>query len=270
MYFWIAILALAISFASVKPLLNFLTNAGFTAKNFKGNEVPVGTGLLWGWVLLACTALIGLVGSLLGDVTNIMNELYILAALVAGVTLLGFIDDASKDIKEKGIRAHVKAFINGKLTSGFLKAAGGFIIALIIATHFESAPSMILLNALIIVLCMNFINLLDLRPGRALVAYIILTNVAMIAVFAGNGMETFSWHFWGIFLAPASAIFFSEIRAQSMLGDTGSNTLGAVLGYVIAANFESDIKFVILAVLLTFNLFADRVSITKLLERGKV
>lgn len=270
MFFWIAVLALAISFASVGPLLNFLREAGFTAKNFKGSEVPVGTGLLWGWVLLACTALIGLVGTLVGDVAGLINELYILAALVAGVTLLGFIDDTAKT-EERGLRSHIRAFFNGKITSGFLKATGGLVISLIIATHFTSSPQLIILNALIIGLFMNFINLLDLRPGRALVTFIILANMVMVASFFSSGMSlSFSWAFWGIILAPASAIFLSEIRGQSMLGDTGSNTLGAVLGYVVIANFETDIKVAVLIFLLAFNFIADRVSITKLLERGKV
>lgn len=269
MFFWISLLALAISFMSVKPLLNFLSSSGFTAKNYAGNDVPVGTGLLWGWVLLVCTALIGLVGTLVADVSAFMSELHVLAALVAGVTLLGFIDDSSRDINEKGFRAHVKAFLNGKLTSGLLKAAGGLVMSVIIAAHFTNSPLIIVLNALIIGLFMNFINLLDLRPGRALATFMVLTNIIMIATFVNNGMLDISWNFWGIFLAPATAIFLSDMRGQSMLGDTGSNTLGAILGYVTIVNFDTNIKVAVLFALLAFNIIADRISITGALEKRK-
>lgn len=269
MFFWIALISLVISILSIKPLLRFLSDAGFTAKNFEGKKIPIGTGLLWGWVFLLSMAVMVLAGNnFIGDVSLAMGELNVIGILLAGSLLLGFIDDRGST-EERGFRGHLKAFLSGKITTGFIKAAGGLILAVVVASSVTSSVYMLVINAIVIVLAMNAVNLLDLRPGRALASYLVLSIVLMGSALTLTSNLSLAWHFWGIFLAPALALLPSDLRGESMLGDTGSNAMGAILGYMAAVTFGSVVKVAIIIALLVFNVTADRISLTGLLEKRK-
>lgn len=267
MFFWITLLALTISFALVRPLLNFLSNAGFVAQNYKGIKIPVGTGLLWVEVFLVCIAVAGILNYFIDEIFYFSKDFYVMATLILGSSLVGFIDDRSSSI-EKGLTAHFKALFKGKVTTGFIKATSGLILAVIAALNLSNSLELVIVNTLIIALFMNAINLLDTRPGRALISYTCLLVFLVLGTLLIEDTEIgTAWHLWGVFLAPGIALLPSDIRGKSMLGDTGSNMLGAILGYLFAASFGIDAKIAILIVLIVFNIIADRFSITKLLEK---
>ncbi len=86
----------------------------------------------------------------------------------------------------------------------------------------------VIADALLIALAANLGNLLDRAPGRtikvALVAYV------PVALLLGTGAV-------GIAVAPvmgaALGVLPEDLRERLMLGDTGANVLGAVLGVAI-------------------------------------
>lgn len=270
MFFWLAILAVIISFILVKPLLNFLSNAGFVAKNYKGMEIPTGTGILWIWVFFICLAIIGVYSIYTDDNSYFPMEFYVLAVLITGALFLGFADDRSSRTSERGFGAHLKALFKGRLTTGFIKAAGGIVIATVIALSLSDSLHLLIVNSLIIALFMNAVNLLDTRPGRALISFLVLYVIIIGSVLlVEKTVLDATWNLWGVFLAPAIVLIRSELRGESMLGDAGSNMLGAVLGYMTVASFGTEVKTAVLIALAVFNIFADRVSITKLLEKSR-
>jgi Glycosyl transferase family 2 len=118
---------------------------------------------------------------------------------VALITLIGAADDAWGG-PERGFRAHLAR----RRTTGVLKLVAIPAIGLAATRR----PS----GALLVGLAANALNQLDTRPGRALKAYLALAP----AVRAPARLA--------VLLLPY------DLRERTMLGDAGSNALGALLG----------------------------------------
>jgi hypothetical protein len=159
---------------------------------------------------------------------------------VAGIALLGLADDLWSG-PERGFRAHLRS---GR-TTGALKAAGIPLLAL--------AATRSLSGALLVSLSANGLNLLDTRPGRALKAF-----------FAGAtalGDPTGSYVPVAVLLAPY------DLREMTMLGDAGSNALGAVLGYGSVATFTARGRRLAIAALVGLTIVGETRSLGALIER---
>ncbi|HYX88441.1 MAG TPA: glycosyltransferase [Gaiellaceae bacterium] len=159
---------------------------------------------------------------------------------VAGIALLGLADDLWSG-PERGFRAHLR---RGR-TTGALKAAG---IPLLSLAATRSLPS-----ALLVSLSANGLNLLDTRPGRALKAF--LAGAALV-----RG-PTRAYAPIAVLLAPY------DLREMTMLGDAGSNALGAVLGYGSVATFTARGRRLAVAALAAFTFLGETRSLGETIER---
>jgi UDP-N-acetylmuramyl pentapeptide phosphotransferase/UDP-N-acetylglucosamine-1-phosphate transferase len=235
--------------------------------NYKNITMPVGSGLLYPWVFVLSISIAVMIPGLIGDIRIYQDHLLPLTILIIGSTLVGFIDDVLSKDDTRGLFRHFSNFINGKITSGSIKALFGLVLAFFVSSFLSGLlPSVV--GALIIALSMNAINILDLRPGRALTVYIFLAVILLVVPFALSDTLTSIWHFQLSLIMPAIVLLVSDLNEKSMLGDTGSNTLGAILGFVFIATFDSlKIRLIVLAVLIVFNFVGDRWSITKFIEK---
>ncbi len=77
----------------------------------------------------------------------------------------------------------------------------------------------------VLVLATNLFNLLDLRPGRSVKAFVLLGAALMI----GEG-ELHTFEHLGLFIGPLLVAGVFDLRERAMLGDTGSNLIGALAG----------------------------------------
>ena len=152
------------------------------------------------------------------------------------VTLLGFLDDVYGG-SERGFRAHVRA----RRTTGVLKAVG---IPLVGLWRTRSVS-----GALLVALSANFLNQLDTRPGRCLKAYL----VAAVPLRAPLGRA--------VLLLPY------DLAERTMLGDAGSNALGAMLGLKSVDRFHGWHRWAAIGTLAGLNLLGERTSIGRLVER---
>lgn len=119
-------------------------------------------------------------------------------------------------------------------------------------------------------LCANEINLFDLRPGRALKAYagtLVLSGLVLVVVLQD---------LWGalsvagvvvLSLAPVLAVWSYDVREQGLMGDAGSNAMGAYLGFFIALTMPMPALVVVFVLLLAMNLASERVSYSAFIER---
>jgi len=123
---------------------------------------------------------------------------------IAPVAAIGLADDLWSG-PERGFRAH----LGSGATTGTLKFVGIPLYAL----ARTRSPS----GALLVGLAANVVNQLDTRPGRALKAF------GLGALLLGGAPRRA--------LAVAVLLAPSDLRERAMLGDAGSNTLGAVLGF---------------------------------------
>jgi len=133
----------------------------------------------------------------------------------AGAGLVGAYDDAMGGPGAKGFRGHLAALRRGELTTGAVKIGGIAVAGLASASGLRPrAATDVLLGGAVIAGSANLLNLLDLRPGRAL-------KVGGLAALALGQPG----------VAAASAVLLpGDLGERTMLGDAGANALGAILG----------------------------------------
>jgi hypothetical protein len=155
---------------------------------------------------------------------------------VAAIAALGLADDVWSG-RERGIRAHLTA---GR-TTGVAKLLGIPIVGLL-ATGSVS-------GGLLVAAWANLVNQLDTRPGRALKAY--LAAAALLRAPLG----------------PAVLLLPYDLRERAMLGDGGSNALGAVLGLKSVERFHGRGRWALLVAVAGLNVLGERRSLGALIER---
>ncbi len=104
-------------------------------------------------------------------------------------------------------------------------------------------------GALLVGLAANFLNQLDTRPGRALKAYLI----GALVVRAPLGTA--------VLLLPY------DLREQTMLGDSGSNALGAMLGLSSVSRLTGSGRWLAIGALAALTALGERRSLGELIER---
>jgi hypothetical protein len=155
------------------------------------------------------------------------------------VAVIGLADDLWSG-PERGFRAHLAA----GATTGTLKLAGIPLYALLRTRSLS--------GALLVALAANFLNQLDTRPGRALKAYLALAPAAGAPVGVA------------VLLAPY------DLREMGMLGDAGSNALGALLGLGSVSRLGARSRWSLVAGLAALTLLGERRSLGRLIERTPV
>ena len=156
---------------------------------------------------------------------------------VAAVAALGLADDLWSG-PERGFRGHLRS----RRTTGVLKLVGIPLVGLL-ATRKLS-------GALLVALAANFLNQLDTRPGRALKAY--LVAAPLVGAPAGIAVLLLSY----------------DLREQVMLGDSGSNALGAMLGLSSVSRLTGTSKWLAIGALAGLTLIGERRSLGELIERA--
>ena len=155
---------------------------------------------------------------------------------VALIALIGAADDAWSG-PERGFRAHLRS---GR-TTGVLKLLGIPAVGLLATRRLS--------GALLVGLAANFLNQLDTRPGRALKAYL----AAALPLRAPLGLS--------VVLLPY------DLREMTMLGDAGSNALGALLGLSSVDRLTERGRWVAIGALAGLTLLGEKRSLGELIER---
>ena len=155
---------------------------------------------------------------------------------VALVAVIGAADDAWSG-PERGLGAHLRA----RRTTGVLKLVAIPLVGLVATRRLS--------GALLVGLAANFLNQLDTRPGRALKAYL----GAAAAVGAPRGLA--------VLLLPY------DLREMTMLGDAGSNALGALLGLNSVNRFTGRGRWAAIGALAGLTLLGERTSLGVVIER---
>jgi hypothetical protein len=156
------------------------------------------------------------------------------------VALVGLADDLCSG-PERGVRAHLRAGV----TTGTLKLVGIPLLAL----ARTRSPS----GAVLVALAANGVNQLDTRPGRALKAF--LLGSALLGLRPRRAVAV------AVLLAPY------DLREMTMLGDAGSNALGAVLGFESVRRLAGRRRLGAICALACLNVLGEARSLGALVER---
>lgn len=189
------------------------------------------------------------------------------AVLIAGAAsgAVGFYDDVvgnRPEQKAKGFAGHLGALREGRVTSGLVKIAGVGAAsltasALLARDRPGRGPLDVLLGAGVIAGTANLMNLLDLRPGRALKAGVLIGTP--LALGRGGGVAAGT-------LGAGSALLPSDLGEEIMLGDAGANALGALLGVALAARTGTAGRAAALVVLAGLTAASEKVSFTQVIR----
>jgi hypothetical protein len=188
-----------------------------------------------------------------------------LATAAAGA--FGVVDDLAEDTttRTKGLRGHLGALAQGRLTTGGLKVLGigaSAMLAAAVGTRRRGSVAGhvtdVVVNGALVAGTANLVNLLDLRPGRALKASALLS----LPVAASRGAAG-----TGALLGTAAAAAGDDLRERDMLGDGGANALGAYVGSRWALGAPRAVRVVALGGVVALTLASERVSFSAVIER---
>jgi len=183
----------------------------------------------------------------------------LLAALATG--FVGTLDDAFGSQRVKGLRGHIGALVKeGRVTTGVLKLAVGSTLGLLIGWQVGHGPAEILLDIATVGAMMNLFNLLDLRPGRALKAFLFLTALLLMLPLAD------SRGFLSMLAGAAGVLLVLDLHERTMLGDAGANLLGGVLGVVLVLDLQVGARGVVALFAIILNLLSESISLSKVIS----
>ncbi|MFC3502012.1 hypothetical protein ACFOOK_13715 [Micromonospora krabiensis] len=203
------------------------------------------------------------------------------AVLVAGVGAgaVGLYDDVVGARPEqktaKGFAGHLAALREGRVTAGLVKIVGVGAAGLGAAALLAADPRVaghrrrqrqgafgrgvdVLLGAGVVAGTANLINLLDLRPGRALKSGLLLGAPLTGGTHGGLAAGA---------VGAAAGLLPEDLGEEVMLGDSGANALGAVLGVALAARTGPVGRAGTLAVLAALTAASEKVSFTQVIQR---
>ncbi|MGH2959239.1 MAG: hypothetical protein ACRDKE_06505 [Solirubrobacterales bacterium] len=268
------LIAFVVALLGAPVLLRGLQEAGFVRTNYSGREVPVPSGIL---IPLAAFVALGVsapLDRLLDDEILGGSGLVGVMIYIIGVCLLGAIDDLlGTPVIEgglgrqdpRGVRGHAKATFSGGFSTGAVKAVGSlglaaFAMGLIVPGDLEYVLAIAL-----VVVTTNLFNLLDLRPGRALKVFFV------VAVGLCLGAWTLEpvW-LTGVFLGSLPVLLYYDLGEKGMLGDTGSNAIGAIAGVWMVLTLSTTAQLIALAVVVLITLYGEFRSISQLIDRTPV
>ncbi len=237
-------------------LMGMIVEAGFVRPNFRGEVIPLGVGLVFSLAAVGCIVLLY---PFLPRQLQFFALAFSLA--LAAFTCLGLVDDVWGSRSTSGLKGHLSNLLQGKLTTGALKALAGGVLSLFLAA--VAGPlAWVPVNALTLALSVNAINLLDLRPGRAGKGFLL---GALLLLIAGWGQWPLI--FLAVLTGSVVAYLAVDLKARAMMGDTGANALGAALGLTAVWVLPEGIKLAYLGLLLSLHILAEKYSLTSLIAR---
>jgi UDP-GlcNAc:undecaprenyl-phosphate/decaprenyl-phosphate GlcNAc-1-phosphate transferase len=216
-------------------------------ENYRGRRVPVVLGIAVTAAIIPCLFLA-------------MRE--VRAVWIAGATLVVFAAGLYDDVQPGrvgGLLTHGRALLRGTMTSGIVKLLAALAGGAIVVLGTGPEPARGLLGVAVMAGSANLVNLLDVRPGRALKLFIpAAASLCLPAVGAAP------------LIAPAlgagvAALPF-DLRERAMLGDSGSNVLGFVAGvglYAILGVFGLAVS---LAVVVALHVVSEAVSFSRIIR----
>ncbi|MET7672009.1 hypothetical protein [Micromonospora luteifusca] len=237
--------------------------------NFRGRTVTLAAGP----ALAAGAAAAGAFGATSGAAGG--------AALVAGLGAggVGLYDDVVGARPEqktaKGFAGHLAALREGRVTAGLVKVIGVGAAGLGAAALLAADPRVaahprrqrhgavgrgvdVLLGAGVIAGTANLLNLLDLRPGRAIKSGLLLAAPLTGGPHGGIAAGA---------AGAAAGLLRDDLAEDVMLGDSGANALGALLGVALAARTGPLGRAGLLAVLAGLTATSEKVSFTAVIQR---
>ena len=263
--YWVGLpLALAISLFLVPAGARGLRDAGLVRENYRGARLAFPLGAVLATAALVALAPLAFLDDR-ADLDLLEPELRRWLPYLLGIAFLGFLDDSlgrgEQAATPRGWRGHWAALRAGSLSTGAIKAIGALALAAYVVSGRGLEDWRYVADVALLILATNLFNLLDLRPGRAEKALVLL----------GLGLCLGAWTFYplellGIFVGPVLVGAWLTLGERAMLGDTGSNLIGAIAGVWLLTTLGADARLVALAAIVALTIYGELRSISKTIE----
>jgi hypothetical protein len=263
---WISIALSALVALVVVPAgYRALIRAGMTRANYRGKELafPLGAATVAS-ALVALAPLAPL--DALVDEGLLEHELGRWITYVVGIAFLGLFDDAlgrgAAEDTARGWRGHARAVGSGELSTGAIKALGALALAAFVLARRGEEGAQYVADIALLLLATNLLNLFDTGPGRAEKVFALIAAGLCIGAWTAAPLELL-----GPLVAPIALGAAYTLRERAMLGDTGSNVLGALAGIWILTSLDETGRIVALVVILLVTAYGELRSLGSLIER---
>jgi UDP-N-acetylmuramyl pentapeptide phosphotransferase/UDP-N-acetylglucosamine-1-phosphate transferase len=120
----------------------------------------------------------------------------------------------------------------------------------------------LVVDAAVVALAANLANLFDRAPGRAAKSALLA-----FAVLAGVSRASRQLSEVAVLIGAVVGLLLDDLHERVMLGDTGSNALGAALGLGLVVTASPTGRLVALAVLVFANAASEVVSFSEVIDR---
>jgi UDP-GlcNAc:undecaprenyl-phosphate/decaprenyl-phosphate GlcNAc-1-phosphate transferase len=262
---WVGLpVAIAVALLVVPAGVRGLRDAGLVRENYRGGRLAFPLGAVLATAALVALAPLAFLDDR-GDLDLLDPELRRWMPFLLGVAFLGFLDDSlgrgEAGDAPRGWRGHLRALREGRLSTGAIKALGALALAAYVVSGRGLESWRYLADVILLILATNAFNLLDLRPGRAEKALVLLG-----AALCAAGWTVAPIDLLGIFVGPVLVGAWFTLRERAMLGDTGSNLLGAIAGVWLLTTLGGDERLIALAALAALTVYGELRSISRTIE----
>jgi UDP-GlcNAc:undecaprenyl-phosphate/decaprenyl-phosphate GlcNAc-1-phosphate transferase len=235
---WIGFpVAIAVALLVMPAGVRGLLDAGLVRENFRGAELAFPLGAVLATAALVALAPLAFLDDR-ADLDLLDPEMRRWLPYLLGVAFLGFLDDSlglgAAAGTPRGWRGHARALREGRLSTGAIKAIGALALAAYVVS------------------------------GRGLESWRYLVDVALL-ILAG-AWTLAPLELLGVFAGPVLVGAWFTLRERAMLGDTGSNLIGAIAGIWLLTTLGGDGRSISLALLVALTVFGELRSISRTVE----
>lgn len=258
-------LSAAIAAALAPAWTRDMIRKGLARSNYRGVQVAFPLGAVLVGVSLIALAPLALLDDR-ADLDLLEPELRRWIVFVLGVALLGLIDDAlgrgTDSDAPRGWREHIAAALRGHFSTGAIKAVGAFALAAYAVSGRGRESLDYVVDLALLLLATNLFNLLDLRPGRAEKAFALL-----LAGICLGAWTVFPLELLGVFIGAVLVGSALTLRKRAMLGDSGSNLVGALAGVALLVTLEDPARLVALGIIVALTIYGEFRSLGSVIDR---
>lgn len=181
------------------------------------------------------------------------------------IEFIGIIDDFIDATERKRFKGHIKDLLKGRLTTGGLKAVVGLVLATLFSLSITNNYIEIIINVFLITLFTNIINLFDLRPGRTNKVFILISTILVVTAY----IKDYNFIIYGSLEVILVYIRY-DLKAKSMMGDVGSNSLRMTLGIFCVLSQTLTVKIIYLTILIVLHIISEFSSFSKIIKNNEI
>jgi UDP-GlcNAc:undecaprenyl-phosphate GlcNAc-1-phosphate transferase len=262
---WVGLpVGIAVALLVVPAGVRGLLDAGLTRQNYRGLSVAFPLGAVLTTSALVALAPLAFLNDR-GDLDLLDPSLGRWMPYLLGIAFLGFLDDSlgggERPGSPRGWRGHAGALREGTLSTGAIKAIGALALAAYVVSGRGLESWRYLADVALLILATNLFNLLDLRPGRAEKALALLCAGLCIGAWTFAPLDLL-----GIFAGAVLVGAWLTLRERAMLGDTGSNLLGAIAGVWLLTTLDENARLIALVVVAGLTIYGELRSISAAID----